>query len=66
MYHHIQGKNQSAIATYLAVMCAAKGKQNAQHGNNQVNSIPRQIIKHGNKQMPTIHHMTYSPMHDTS
>jgi len=64
-YHHIQGKNQPAIDAYPAVMCAAQGKQNAQHGNNQVSSMPRQIIKHGNKQIPAIQHMPYSPMHDT-
>jgi hypothetical protein len=63
-YHHTQGKNQPAIAAHLAVMGAAQGKQNAQHGNNQVNSILRQIIKHGNKQMPAIQHMPYSPIHN--
>lgn len=63
-YHHTQGKNQPAIAANLAMMGAAQGKQNAQHGNNQVNSKPRQIIKHGNKQIPTIQHMLYSPIHN--
>jgi hypothetical protein len=48
-YQHTQGKNQLDIAAHLAVISAAQGKQNAQHGNNQ---------------MPAIQHMPYSSIHN--